>query len=96
MEISDYGGADSFALNGAFCSYGVDYVNLGIMTADMVVDMIINESTPSDTPVMTFDNGIATINTEICEAIGYDLEEIKAVYEPLCTAIDEVVTAENF
>lgn len=95
-KIPHYGGADSFALNGAFCSYGVDYVNLGIMTADMVVDMIINETDPSETPVMTFDNGIATINTEICEAIGYDLEAIKASFEPLCTAIDEVVTAENF
>jgi len=94
--VPHYGGADSFALNGAFCSYGVDYVNLGVMTADMVVDMIMNGGSPAETPVKTFDSGIATINTEICEALGYDLDEIKAAFEPLCTALVEVVTSENF
>lgn len=95
-DIPHYGGADSFALNGAFCSYGVDYVNLGVMTADMVVDMVINGNTPAETPVMTFDSGIATVNTEICEEIGFDLNQIKAAFEPLCTTLEEVVTAENF
>ena len=95
-KIPHYGGADSFALNGAFCSYGVDYVNLGVMTADMVVDMLINGKSPAETAVMTFDSGIATINTEICEMLGFDLETIKTAYEPLCTALEEVVTAENF
>jgi len=95
-KIPHYGGADSFALNGAFCSYGVDYINLGVMTADMVVDMLINGKTPAETAVMTFDSGIATVNTEICEMLGYDLETIRCVYEPLCTALEEVVTAENF
>lgn len=95
-KIPHYGGADSFALNGAFCSYGVDYINLGVMTADMVVDMLINGKTPAETAVMTFDSGIATVNTEICEMLGYDLETIRSVYEPLCTALEEVVTAENF
>lgn len=95
-KIPHYGGADSFALNGAFCSYGVDYVNLGIMTADMVVDMLINGKTPAETAVMTFDSGIATINTEICEMLGYDLETIRTAFEPRCTVLEEVVTAENF
>lgn len=94
--IPHYTGADSFALNGAFCSYGVDYANLGVMTADMIVDMVINNGTPATTPVMTFDNGIATINTETCKAIGFDLDEIKSVFEPFCTALNEVVTAESF
>ncbi len=94
--VPHYGGADSFALNGAFCSYGVDYINLGIMTADMVVDMVINNRSAGETPVMTFDNGIATVNVETCEALGYDFAEISEVFAPLCTALDEVVTAENF
>ena len=34
--IPHYTGADSFALNGAFLGYGVDYANLGVQTADMV------------------------------------------------------------
>jgi len=94
--VPHYGGADSFALNGAFCSYGVDYTNLGIMTADMVVDMVINNRSAGETPVMTFDSGIATVNTETCEALGYDFAQISEVFAPLCTALDEVVTAENF
>lgn len=33
--IPHYTGADSFALNGAFLGYGVDYANLGVETANM-------------------------------------------------------------
>jgi putative ABC transport system substrate-binding protein len=94
--IPHYCGADSFALNGAFCGYGVDYANLGVLTADMVVDVLVNGADPATTPVQTFDNGIATINTETCEAIGFDLDTIKTAFEPLCTQIVEITTAENF
>ena len=38
--IPHYTGADSFALNGAFLGYGVDYVQLGEATADMVVELL--------------------------------------------------------
>ena len=34
--IPHYTGADSFALNGAFLGYGVDYANLGVETANMI------------------------------------------------------------
>ncbi|MCD8191014.1 MAG: ABC transporter substrate-binding protein [Clostridiales bacterium] len=95
-QIPHYAGADSFALNGAFCGYGVDYANLGVMTADMVVDLLVNDADPATTPVMTFDNGIATINTETCEAIGFDLETIKETFAPLCTEVVEIQTAEEF
>ena len=94
--IPHYCGADSFALNGAFLGYGVDYANLGVMTADMVVDVLVNGADPATTPVMTFDNGIASINTETCEALGYDLAEIEATFGPMCTQIVELQTAENF
>ena len=33
--VMHFTGADSFALNGAFVGYGVDYVQLGEATADM-------------------------------------------------------------
>lgn len=95
-QIPHYAGADSFALNGAFCGYGVDYANLGAMTGDMVVDLLVNGADPATTPVMTFDNGIATINTETCEAIGFDLETIKEAFAPLCTQVQEIQTAESF
>jgi putative ABC transport system substrate-binding protein len=95
-QIPHYGGADSFALNGAFCGYGVDYANLGVMTGDMVADLLVNGANPAETPVMTFDNGIATINTESCEAMGFDLNTIKETFAPLCTEVTEIQTAESF
>ena len=38
--VQHYTGADSFALNGAFVGYGVDYVQLGEATADMVAELL--------------------------------------------------------
>ena len=94
--IPHYCGADSFALNGAFCGYGVDYANLGVMTADMVADILVNGKDPATTPVRTFDNGIATINTETCQTLGLKLNEIKTAFKPLCTRVEETTTAESF
>lgn len=94
--IPHYAGADSFALNGAFCGYGVDYANLGVMTGDMVVEVLTGDKEIGSIPVQTFDNGIATVNTEICEILGYDLETIKTVFGPYCTEFQEITTAESF
>ena len=47
-KIPHYCGADSFALNGAFVGYGVDYANLGVQTADMVVDVLVNGADPAE------------------------------------------------
>lgn len=94
--IPHYTGADSFALNGAFVGYGVDYANLGVETADMIADILMNDADPASTPVKTFDNGTATVNTETCEALGLDFETIKTAFEPLCTQVNEIVTAESF
>ena len=94
--VQHYTGADSFALNGAFVGYGVDYVQLGEATADMVVELLCDGKTPADLPFQTFDNGIATINTETCEALGLDLDTVKKAFAPYCTEVVEVTTAENF
>ena len=89
--IPHYAGADSFALNGAFCGYGVDYTNLGTATADMIVD-VLQGADPAETAIQTFDNGIATVNTETAEAIGLDYSS----FAELCTSVVETVTAEEF
>ena len=94
--IPHYTGADSFALNGAFVGYGVDYANLGQKTADMIADILVDGAKPEETAVETFDNGTATVNTETCEALGLDLETIKKDFEPLCTQVNEITTAESF
>ncbi|MCD8143241.1 MAG: ABC transporter substrate-binding protein [Clostridiales bacterium] len=94
-QIPHYCGADSFALNGAFLGYGVDYAVLGATTGDMVAEILAGAD-PAATPVRTFENGIASINTETCEAIGFDLAEIEELFAPLCTQIVELTTAESF
>lgn len=94
--IPHYTGADSFALNGAFLGYGVDYAALGSETADMVADIVLNGNNPAETAVKTFDNGCATINTETCEKLGYNYDDICAAFEPFCTKIQSIVTAESF
>ena len=94
--VQHYTGADSFALNGAFVGYGVDYVQLGEATADMVVELLCEGKTTADLPYQTFDNGIVTINTETAEALGLDLAALKEAFKPYCTEIVEVTTAENF
>ena len=97
--VQHYTGADSFALNGAFVGYGVDYVQLGEATADMVVELLCEGKTPADLPYQTFDNGIVTINTETAAALGMDdntLNMIKEAFKPYCTEIVVVTTQENF
>lgn len=95
-EIPQYTGADSFALNGAFLGYGVDYAHLGVETANMIYDILVNGKDPSETAVKTFDNGTATINTETCAALGYDFDEISEAFAPFCTKIEKITTAESF
>ncbi|MBQ7638637.1 MAG: ABC transporter substrate-binding protein [Clostridia bacterium] len=94
--IPHYAGADSFALNGAFLGYGVDYANLGRETADMVADILINSKNPGEVAVKTFDNGTATINTETCQTLGLDYNALVEAFTPFCTAIKDIVTAESF
>ncbi len=94
--IPHFTGADSFALNGAFLGYGVDYANLGRVTADMIADILLNGADPAKTPVKTFDNGTATVNTEITSELGLDFAKVKAAFDPYCTKVVEIKTAESF
>ena len=95
-KIPHYTGADSFALNGAFLGYGVDYANLGRETADMIAAILLDGADPATLAVKTFDNGTATVNTETYAAIGFDLDTIKAAFAPFCTQVNEITTAEAF
>ena len=94
--IPHYTGADSFALNGAFLGYGVDYAMLGQDTADMVKEVLIDKKDISSLPVVRFDNGTATINTEICEKLGIDFDTYKETIKDYCQEIKEIQTSEEF
>ena len=91
-EIPHYGGADSFALNGAFCGYGVNYVELGKATADMAADILVNGKDPAAVPVVSLDNGIATVNTDTAQEIGLDY----SMFEAMCSELKEITTAKEF
>ena len=90
--IPHYAGADSFALNGAFCGYGVNYEELGTKTADMAVDILVNGADPAATPIETLERGIVTVNTETAEALGLDY----SMFKDMCSEVIETVTAEEF
>lgn len=90
--IPHYTGADSFALNGAFLGYGVNYTELGTKTADMAVDVLINGTNPAEIPVQMLDNGIVTVNTETAQAIGLSYEAFKG----MCGELREITTAKEF
>ena len=94
--IPHYTGADSFALNGAFLGYGVDYANLGRETGDMIAEILVDGADPAATPVRTFDNGTATVNTETCAATALDFDAASAASAPYCTKVQPITTAESF
>lgn len=94
--VPHYTGADSFALNGAFLGYGVKYTDLGKETANMVAEILLDGKDPAEMAVRTFDNGTATINTEVCAQLGMDYETVAKSIAPYCTRVEKITTAESF
>ena len=90
--IPHYCGADSFALNGAYLGYGVNYATLGVETANMVAEILVDGVDPSTLAVKTLDNGTATVNTDTAEALDLDFEKLR----DMCDGFVEVQTAEEF
>ncbi|MBO4837616.1 MAG: ABC transporter substrate-binding protein [Clostridia bacterium] len=95
-KIPHYAGADSFALVGAFVGYGVDYANLGKETGNMAAAILTEGAEPASTPVMVFDNGKATVNLQVCEALGISYEDTAALFAPYCTLVESIETGESF
>ncbi len=94
--IPHYCGADSFALNGAFLGFGVDYANLGRETGNMIAAILLDGADPATTPIMKFDNGTATINIETAEKLGFDYDKLAEAFAPYCTYVQSITTAESF
>ena len=95
-KIPHFTGADSFALNGAFLGYGVDYINLGVETANTVADILIDGKKPAELAVKTFDNGTATVNTDVCEAMGLSYDDLTKTFAPFCSKVQPITTADSF
>ena len=43
----------------------------------MAAEILLDGKKPAELPVRTFDNGTATVNTEICEKLGLDFAAVK-------------------
>lgn len=91
-KIPHYTGADSFALNGALLGYGVNYENLGTLTADMVIDIVVNGANPAETAVKKLEEGILTVNTDTAKALNIDYK----IFEDHCDELKEIQTGKAF
>ncbi|MCQ2553891.1 MAG: ABC transporter substrate-binding protein [Clostridia bacterium] len=94
--IPHYCGADSFALNGAFLGFGVNYANLGVETAKMAADILLKGADPATMPVKTFDNGIVTLNEDYMEKHGLKLDDLKKAFADYSSSVQTLKTAESF
>lgn len=90
--IPQYCGADSFALNGAYLGYGVNYATLGVETANMISEILIDGKAPSALPVRVLDNGTATVNIDTAAALGLDYEKLR----DMCDGFVEIKTSKEF
>ena len=91
-KIPHYCGADSFALNGAYLGYGVNYATLGSETAKMVAEVLVDGKSPAELAVKTLDNGTATVNTETAAALDLDYEKLR----DMCDGFVEIQTSKEF
>ena len=89
-KVPHYTGADSFVRNGAYATCGVNYTDLGKVTADMAVD-ILEGADVATYPVHVMDGGIITVNTETADALGLDY----SCFKDMCTKLVEVETTEE-
>lgn len=72
-KVPVYTGADSMVMDGGFATIGIDYVELGKKTAQMVVEVLEGKSI-SDIPVYVFkDDLYITINEDTMNALGIEL-----------------------
>ena len=94
--IPHYCGADSFALNGAFLGFGVNYADLGKETADMAAEILLKQQDPGSVAVKTFDNGIVTLNEEMMAVLGMDMDSAEKAFGEYASSIQTIKTAEDF
>ena len=77
--------ADAMTMGGAFCSYGVDYDTVGVMTANMVIDWY-NGKEIIDMPCQRYSDFTLVINKGVQESLGI---ELPAEYADIATYVGE-------
>ena len=87
--IPHYTGADSFVRNGAFTTCGVNYTDLGTITADYAY-IAMTEGFANLEDYYKMDGGIITVNTETATGLGIDYAAFNNMGE-----VVEVITTEE-
>ena len=87
--IPHYGGADSFARNGAFAGCGVNYTLLGKQTAGLAYD-VLTKGMDGMEDYYLLEGGIITVNTETAAALKADYSAFSGL-----GTVAEVVTTED-
>lgn len=72
------GGSNDMIEENGLASYGLDYYDLGVQSAKMLVRIIEEELDPATVPVEYAENLVLIVNEEYAEAIGIDPASIKA------------------
>ena len=60
-----------------------------------MIDILVNGADPASIPVSLLDNGMATINTDIAEQLGYDYDALVEAFTPYCTGIESVTLSDE-
>lgn len=85
-NIPVYCGADSMVADGGFATVGVNYVQLGQQTADMVLE-IINGKKPSEIPYETLSEYAKFVNMQAVKRFGGDFA--KEAFEGFEVLVEE-------
>ena len=72
------------------------YTGMRIWYVILIAQILLEGKDPGTLPVRTFDNGTATVNTEICAALGLDFDQVSKSFAPYCTKVQPITTAESF
>ena len=91
-RIPHFGGADSFALNGALIGYGADYDALGKKTAEMIAQILTTEEATQLPPVEVFKSSRILLNTETAETLRLNLETVKSALKEFDSPVKETET----
>lgn len=70
--IPQVGGEEGQVVNGALASYGVNYYELGKITAAQAVKILKGEAAPADMPIEYQKDYNISVNWETAEALGID------------------------
>lgn len=78
--IPQFTGSHAFTINGAFMGMGSLYKDGDAEFMQLAEELLINEKSSIDVPVIRSAHTFAAINNQVCEQLGYDKNKLKENY----------------